>query len=212
MGGSVDGLPAGKPDRKTVERRRRMQMNSLCLKLASLVPKDSSTSRRRLLYVDGEEISETLLQETLSKPDLFEQAVDYIKNLQKRMEVLNAKKEEAALARNYKENIMGAGEMALTMQTAAGSVVNTAFPPVVEVRESNSILEVFLVDDRLHCKFTMSQVVKVLEDEGAEIVHAQYSALASDKVFLVLHAKATVSRLGVEGESVLKKLKQLCVQ
>ncbi|KAG5536864.1 hypothetical protein RHGRI_024336 [Rhododendron griersonianum] len=69
--------------------------------------------------------------------------------------------------------------------------------PVVELREClGSSLEVVLITG-LKKNFTISQVIGVIEDEGAEVVSASFSAVG-DKVFHTLHAQAKVCRVGVD--------------
>ncbi|XP_068642054.1 transcription factor bHLH162-like [Aristolochia californica] len=179
-----------KSDRKVVEKTRRLHMKNLCLKLASLVPTQSSRFRRRLVSVEGKEISDTVLQVNHSRRDLFEQATVYVENLQKRIEELKTKR-----------------DLAVRNNDSSCRMVTDSTLPVVEVREADSILEVVLVNE-LHSNFILSEVVRVLEEEGAEIVHA-HSTLASDKIFIAIHAQATDSRLGLESATVHRKLKLL---
>ncbi|KAI3429986.1 BHLH domain-containing protein [Psidium guajava] len=170
-----------KPDRKTVERNRRIHMKGLCFKLASVVPPHH---QRRSASKDMP-----------SQQDQIELAAEYIAQLKERIEKLKMKKEIAA----------GRGGQALD-----GGGVRRASPlPVVNIRDWDSGLEVTLISGSGQSRsFMLYEVISILEEEGAEVVSASISNIG-DKVFHTLHAQVRLSRVGVETSRVRQRLHEL---
>lgn len=63
--------------------------------------------------------------------------------------------------------------------------------PVVKLSESDSSIEVMLISG-LNKNFMFYEVISVLEEEGAEVVSANFSTVG-DKVFHTLHAQVIIS-------------------
>ncbi|KAJ8641909.1 hypothetical protein MRB53_018603 [Persea americana] len=106
---------SSKLERKTIEKNRRINMKSLCFKLASLVP--SHFSKR-----------------AVSIPDKLEQAAAYIRNLQENIEELKQLKQKRELAHLVEINTDVADDMMIGLRL-----------PMIEVRESSSSVEVVLI-------------------------------------------------------------------
>ncbi|XP_038981562.1 transcription factor bHLH162-like [Phoenix dactylifera] len=168
---------ATKLERKTVEKNRRLYMKSLCFKLSSLVPKDQYT----------------ISKDTLTQEDQLDQATSYIKKLRERIERLKKEKEMALSSQR--------------LDTTTGRVLSSFRLPVIEVRHSDSSLEVFIVSG-LSKGFIFHDVLSVLEEEGAEAINASFS-IVGDKIFCSIHSQAISSRIGFEAPRVRERLKQL---
>ncbi|XP_019152553.1 PREDICTED: transcription factor bHLH100-like [Ipomoea nil] len=178
--------PSEKLDRKTVERNRRIHMKNLCGKLVSLIPpqhrQPAAASR-----------------ELVSQQDQLDQAVTYIKELKERVEKLKKKTRKLVPA--------GEEEEEEEKERCSGSASASLKAPILQVRELGSSLEVKLISC-CTTNFMMHQVIKIVEEEGGQVVSAIFSAIG-DKVFYTLHAQVKVTRLGMNTLEVYERLKKL---
>ncbi|CAL9189884.1 unnamed protein product [Musa hybrid cultivar] len=159
------GVEGAKIERRTVERNRRICMKNLCFKLTSLIPKDTTKSKR-----------------AVRDQDPLDQACNYIKELQGRVEKLKQKKEMR-------------------------SVTADLHFLLVEVRSMDSTLLVSFVSGS-RSSYMFRKVIGVLEEEGAEVVSASFN-LVGGRIFHTIHCQAFCSRIGLEPSSVNEKLKKL---
>ncbi|CAL1367673.1 unnamed protein product [Linum trigynum] len=168
-------------DRKTVEKNRRILMKGLCSNLVSLIPPN---------YFPPS-------QYALSQLEQLDQAAVYIGQLSRRIEKLKKKKEEAAAATSPPP----AGEG----MRSAGSLPSWK----VEVRDLGTSIEVSLMTSGVERNyFIMYEAISVVEQEGAEVVSASFSAVA-DKIFLTIHARVKITRVGVETARLYRRLKEM---
>ncbi|KAM3318939.1 transcription factor like [Capsicum chacoense] len=182
MGSSyVISTSAEKLDRKTLEKNRRIKMKLLCSKLFSLLsPPHHHQSTKKVL----------------TQQDQVDQAITYIEELKERVEVLKRRKEELE---------QGTGDQSKKfMPTTAYISIKT---PMVEVRELDSILEVILTCG-LQKNFTVQEVIKIIEQEGAQVVTADYSTIG-DTIYYTIHAQVKITRLGIDASSVHLRLQML---
>ncbi|KAL8457749.1 hypothetical protein ACS0TY_035569 [Phlomoides rotata] len=147
-----------KIERKTIEKNRRSEMKYLCFKLVSLIPSHHFNPQK----------------EILSQQDQIGEAADYIKKLSARIEELKKAKSQLA------SSMMGTG-------TNNTSKRGHMLLPVVRVRELGSSLEVVLISG-LEKKIKVHQVIRLLEEEGTEVVNVSLSN-TGDKIFHTLHAQ-----------------------
>ncbi|KAG5618343.1 hypothetical protein H5410_018167 [Solanum commersonii] len=70
--------------------------------------------------------------------------------------------------------------------------------PMVEVRELDSTLE----------NFTLQEVIIIIEEEGAQVVSANYSTI-DDMMFYTIRAQVKITRLGVDASRVNLRLQKL---
>ncbi|XP_057951743.1 transcription factor bHLH162-like isoform X2 [Malania oleifera] len=171
-----------KPDRKTIERDRRIHMKRLCFKLTNLIPSH---------FVQHS-------KDILSQPDQLDIAATYIKQLKERIEELKSRKNEAM--ENSDKGATKEGNN--SRQQMMGFKL-----PVIELRDLGSTLDVMLVSG-LKQNFMLYDVIRVLEEEGNQVVSASFSTVG-DKVFYSLHAQAIISRVGVETTRVYQRLEEL---
>nr|XP_010940038.1 transcription factor bHLH162 [Elaeis guineensis] len=169
---------AAKMERKTVEKNRRLHMKSLCLKLSSLIPKEHISTSK----------------DVLTQQDHLDLATSYIKMLQDRIEKLKQRRELQTSVEGISNDI--SREMTIGIRL-----------PVIEVRHQDSNLEVVLITG-LNKSFMFHEVISILEEEGAEVVSASFSAVG-DKIFHIIHSKAVSSRIGMEASRVSERLKEL---
>ncbi|KAG6638650.1 hypothetical protein CIPAW_10G049700 [Carya illinoinensis] len=164
-------------DRKTIERNRRNQMKALYSELNSLVPHQNS-------------------REGTSLPDQLDEAVTYIKKMQINLEKMNEKK-DSLMGIDQKPNAGTNGSgMTLTAQLRS---------PQIEISEIGSALQVVLITGS-DFKFMFNETIRVLHEEGAEIVNANFT-IVDDIVYHTIHAK---SALGYEAARISERLKKIC--
>ncbi|KAM1981913.1 hypothetical protein ACFX15_038351 [Malus domestica] len=177
---------SSKPDRKTVERNRRIQMKSLCFKLASLVP--------------PQHFKTTNSKDTVSQQNQLDTAASYIKQLRERIE--NLERKEKAMRSQLGSSNSDIGAIAAENAVRKGSRL-----PVLELRDSGSCIEVMLISG-LNKNFMFYEVIRVLEEQGAEVVSANFSTVGN-KVFHSVRAQVKISRVGVDTSTVWQGLQYL---
>ncbi|KAK1373249.1 Transcription factor bHLH36 like [Heracleum sosnowskyi] len=138
-----------KPDRKTVEKNRRIHMKQLCYQLTSLIPPHHFNLSRELL----------------TQQDQLDQATDYIKQLKERIDELKVKKEVLALTSENCSSSRPTSE-SFTM-------------PIVELRELGSSNIEVLVVSSLENNFRLCNVISVLQEEGADVVSTNMSRVGN---------------------------------
>ncbi|KAK0589872.1 hypothetical protein LWI29_019510 [Acer saccharum] len=130
----------------------------------------------------------------LSVAEILKEATSYIQQLQRNGELLERKK---AL-------LKGDDDIDHKTSNIIGSSSNL---PIINFTTSDSILEVNLVS-ALNKNFMLYEIINVLLEEGAEVVHAAHTN-AGDKSIYVVKSKAISSRIGVETSRVEERLKEL---
>ncbi|KAJ8497730.1 hypothetical protein OPV22_008282 [Ensete ventricosum] len=160
------GVEGAKIERRTVERNRRINMKNLYFKMASLIPTDTTT----------------MSKPAMRDQDQLDQAINYIKELQGRVEKLKQKKEMRSVP------------------------VDSRFL-LVEVRSMDSALLVCFVSG-LRSSYMFRKVIGVLEEEGAEVTSASFN-LVGGRIFYTIHCQAFCPRIGLEPSSVNERLKKL---
>ncbi|XVE54945.1 hypothetical protein DITRI_Ditri03aG0122200 [Diplodiscus trichospermus] len=180
-GGGGGGDSTAKPERKTVEKNRRIQLKTLCFKLASLIPHHHFKPSK----------------EIVSQQDQLDLAAAYIKHLRERIEKLKEMKEQVMKS-------MEAASSSSMMKTSASVGLSL---PVVELRDLGSSIEVILITG-LNKNFMLYEAITIIEQEGGEVVSASFSTVGG-KIFHTLHAQAKISRVGVETTRVCQRLQEL---
>lgn len=123
------------------------------------------------------------MQELTSLPDQLDEAVTYIKKLQISLEKMKEKK----------NSLMGTERTTYSHYSNAGSFSNSRGAimslksPHIEIHEMGSALEVVLITG-LDCQFMFNETIRVLHEEGADIVNASFSA-AEDTIFHTIHCQ-----------------------
>ncbi|CAD6203892.1 unnamed protein product [Miscanthus lutarioriparius] len=178
-------------ERKEIERNRRLHMKSLCLKLASLIPKEHCSNSK----------------DAMTQLGCLDEATAYIRKLKARVEELQRNRSSAQLLLSNKRGEDYDGAVRTTSPgtgtaTATGSsseeeaaASGAAEEPaaVVEVWHSHdgSSLEVVLISS-VRRPFKLHQVVTVLEEEGAEIISVNLS-VDGRRMFHTIHSRVHTS-------------------
>ncbi|KAK9936385.1 hypothetical protein M0R45_013230 [Rubus argutus] len=168
---------SSRADRKTIEKNRRNQMKALYSKLNSLLP--HQRSRLRLL------------------PDQIDEAVNYIKKLQTNLEKM----------RDKKDSLMGVEKITHNNNGGfGGGILNLGGlrSPQIEIREMGSALEVVLITG-LDCQFMFDESIRVLLEEGADIVNASFTVVGHT-IFHTIHSKIGESAPGPVAARISERL------
>ncbi|KAK7389053.1 hypothetical protein VNO78_23885 [Psophocarpus tetragonolobus] len=132
-------------------------------------------------------------KDVLSQQDQLDLAATYIKHLKEKIEKLKGEKEQAMRSNQNKNRIFDIGSQSQM--------------PLLEIKDLGSGIEVMLVTG-LNKNFMLYEVISVLEEEGAEVVTANFSNV-DDKIFYTVHAQVKISRVGVEPTRVYQRLQEL---
>jgi len=100
------------------------------------------------------------LQEGISRPDQIGEAIDYIKNLQIKLEKMKEKKGNLT-------DIVRSRNATMNMEFKS---------PQFKIQQIGSVLEVVLVTG-LDCPFIFNETIRILQEEGSDIVNASYTVL-----------------------------------
>ncbi|CAL4957654.1 unnamed protein product [Urochloa decumbens] len=189
-------------ERKEIERKRRQQMKGLCVKLASLIPKEHYS------------------KDAMTQLGSLDEAAAYIKKLKERVDELKQKRISAQLmaAGMGGGGGSGGGRAASTSAATSGGGARSSSEetseeaveaPVVDVlhHHDGSSLDVVLISS-VDRQFKLHEVVTVLEEEGAEIINANLS-VSGRRVFHNIHCRAFSPRIGIEVSRVTERLRAL---
>ncbi|KAK9113773.1 hypothetical protein Syun_020570 [Stephania yunnanensis] len=183
FGSNVDCEVNNKLDRRTMEKKRRMLMNGLYSTLFSHIPKAEN--------LHGFSSSKGRRTSLLKRLD---EATLHIRGLQERVEVLKRKRQHLA---------MGNGDDSTTNPSMYSPSSNS----ILKVRElADSTMEVFLICG-LNKNFKFYELISVIEEEGAEVVNANFST-QGDKIIHAIHCQAKCPRIGFEISNVRKRLNE----
>ncbi|XP_010251286.1 PREDICTED: uncharacterized protein LOC104593221 isoform X2 [Nelumbo nucifera] len=136
-----------KPDRKTIERNRRIHMKRLCFKLDALIPKHQNVYR-----------------DATNQRDRLDRAASYIMQLRERIEELKERRQLVMCIKGINRNMRDSMK------------IDDVGLPVLELRDSGPNLEVVLISG-LNKSFTFYEIICVLEEEGAEVVNASFACV-----------------------------------
>ena len=143
----------------------------------------------------------TINQEVISLPDQLDEAATYIKKLQVSLERMKEKK-NSLMGFENSANHSGSGGVRATgssSSTAAaarsGFITDTAkTSPRVEIHGMGSALEVVLTTGP-DCQFMFNETIRILYEEGADVVNASFSLVNEDTVFHTIHCKVLINCL-----------------
>ncbi|KAI4296758.1 hypothetical protein L6164_036686 [Bauhinia variegata] len=117
-----------------------------------------------------------------SLPDQLHEATKYIKKLQINLEKMKEKKDSLMEIQKPSNVRMNRGKV-LGLKA-----------PEIEIHQMGSALEVVLITG-LDCQFMFNEVLRVLSEEGADIVNASYTVV-QDTGFHIIHSKVEQSTNG----------------
>ncbi|XP_048500339.1 transcription factor bHLH168-like [Beta vulgaris subsp. vulgaris] len=185
--GSETPSSSNKQQKKVSEKNWRARINDLCSDLTSIIPPEHFQPSKDML----------------SQADKIEQATNYIVELRERVDNLNKRKGQLEMTGNQE-----AGTTTYQQNTTLNDATMADLVlPIIDIKDIGSILEVQLVM-ALEDNIMLHEVIRVLEEEGAEVVNATFST-SGNKVIHTLHAKARNARIGIETSRVQERLHEL---
>ncbi|CAN6243668.1 unnamed protein product [Urochloa humidicola] len=159
--GGPAGGGGGKPDRKTVERNRRNQMNALYSRLDFLVRSGSSPSSSPPGVQRG--------APAMTRPDKLEEAAAYIRQTTERVERLKERKRELTAAR-----------------VSSSSSSSAAAELEIEVQHQGSGLHAILVTGAPPSDgSSFHRAVRAVEEAGGEVQNAHFSVVGSRAIYTI---------------------------
>lgn len=120
-----------------------------------------------------------------SQQDQLEEAATYIKKLREGVEELEKMKKK--MMSWGEEESRCSDKKSGTSSSAVSALLKS---PIIEVRDLGSTLQVVLMSATNQPNFMLHQLIRIVEEEGAQVVSASFSTLG-DKVFHTLHAQAS---------------------
>ncbi|KAK4259819.1 hypothetical protein QN277_006112 [Acacia crassicarpa] len=147
-------------DRKFIERNRRYQMKALYSKLKSLVPHQAP-------------------REAIPLPNQLEEATNYIKKLQMKLERMKEKKGNIIATNNQRSNFIKYRNMINKSSKSA---------TWLEIREVGTIALQVVLRTELDSGFSFTDIIRLLHEEGADIVNANYTVV-EDVVIHTIHCE-----------------------
>ncbi|XP_025799289.1 transcription factor bHLH162-like isoform X2 [Panicum hallii] len=175
FGGPAAG--GGRPDRKTVERNRRNQMNALYSRLDQLVRAGSSPSS-----------APPCGPPAMTRPDRLEEAAAYIRQTTERVERLKERKRELTAARAASSS---------QGSSSAGAAAE------VEVQHLGSGLHAILVTGAPPSDgASFHRAVRAVEEAGGEVQNAHFSVVGARAIYTI---HTLVAEGGIE--RVVQRLK-----
>ena len=118
------------------------------------------------------------LQEAIPLPDQIDEAVNYIKSLQAKLEK----------SKKNKETLSGTRKRPHTCTNESN--ISTLKSPKIEIHEMGRALNVTLVtghDD----KFIFHEIIRLIHEEGVEVLSANFSVIGNS-IFHAIHAKVSL--------------------
>lgn len=121
-----------------------------------------------------------MLQEVISLPDQLQEAANYIKKLQIKLEKMNEEK----------DNLMGIQKLEINHEDKiknSNLMVGQQRIPRIDVRGTGSSLEAILITG-VDFQFLFSETIRVIHEEGFDVINATFS-IVNDTVFHTIHAQ-----------------------
>ncbi|XP_021718904.1 transcription factor bHLH162-like [Chenopodium quinoa] len=150
-------------------------------------------------------------KDTLSQANKIEQATGYIVKLRERVDNLSKRKEQLQqMMVNDEEGTSSSEQNTTASNNNSDATMSNSglLLPIIKVKDLGSCLEVQLMLE-LESNIKLYEVIRVLEEEGAEVVNATFSNNTGNMALHTLHCKARSSRIGVEATRVCARLHEL---
>ncbi|KAI3927300.1 hypothetical protein MKW98_008002 [Papaver atlanticum] len=171
-----------KTERKIVERNRRNHMKSLYSKLSSLLIPPENSSKK-----------------LTSVPDQLHEATNYIEKLQIRVERMKQQRESLLVrpsTMNINSNVKPPPEADM-------------IPPIIEITIYGYALKVVVIASRVYNQQSLFyELIRVLQEERAEIVNANFSIIDSVGMHTI-HSQVGQHELGFGVERVRRRLTKI---
>ncbi|KAM7270015.1 hypothetical protein ACFE04_029229 [Oxalis oulophora] len=158
-----------KIERKFIEKNRRNQMKILYSNLYSLIPNQES-------------------KETLSLPDQIDEAVNYIKSLETKINRLKDKKDKLNCNKTTGRKRLIRDFSNEYYYDASVASINHNKSLEFEIHEIGSSLHLAWLGEQ-GSEFVFYEVIRILYDEGLEVDNGNFSNVGINSVFYMVQAK-----------------------
>ncbi|XP_004303146.1 PREDICTED: transcription factor bHLH118-like isoform X2 [Fragaria vesca subsp. vesca] len=172
-----------KIERRVIEKNRRNHMKILYSQLNSLLPNQHS-------------------KEPVSLPEQIDEAINYIKTLESNMQKLKQKRDNLKIGRKRSYELCSSSS-----STRSAAATSTAKSPQIQIHEIGSTLEVVL-STGLHNQFIFYDIIRILDQEQADVVHASFSA-SGDSILHLVRAEMGNLILDFGAAKITEKLKRI---
>ncbi|XP_038888628.1 transcription factor bHLH162-like [Benincasa hispida] len=173
---SASSSSAAKIERRIIEKNRRNQMKNLCSQLNSLLPNH-----------DSKDIS-------LPLPDQIDEAIKYIKELEKKV----------SSAKEKKNQLQGKNKSSINMDSSSSS---SSASPQLNIHQMGKSVEIVL-SSGLDNQYLFCETLRILQEEGTEVINASFS-VSGNSVFHTIHAQLGDSMVEFGVTKATERLKRL---
>ncbi|KAM0957256.1 hypothetical protein FF1_025436 [Malus domestica] len=175
-----------KVERRVVEKNRRNHLKLLYSKLYSLLPNQNP-------------------KEPPSLNEQTDEAINYIKSKESKLQKAKEKKESLMGTRKRSNATAFVNVESMEPKTLNIESVRSTKAPQIQIHETGSTVEVVLTSGLENHQFIFYQIIRILDEEQADIVHASFSTLG-DTVFHVVRAEMDNSMLDFGAARITEKL------
>ncbi|CAN6572913.1 unnamed protein product [Malus baccata var. baccata] len=175
-----------KVERRVVEKNRRNHMKLLYSNLFSLLPNQNP-------------------KEPLSLPEQIDEAINYIKSRESKLQKSKEKKESLVGTRKRSHATSFVNVESMEPNNLSIESVRSTKAPQIQIHEIGSTVEVVLTSGIDNHQFIFYEIIRILEEEQADVVHASFSTLG-DTIFHVVRAEMHKSVLDFGTARITEKL------
>ncbi|XP_048422445.1 transcription factor bHLH162-like [Pyrus x bretschneideri] len=175
-----------KIERRVVEKNRRNLMKLLYSNLFSLLPNQNP-------------------KEPLTLPEQIDEAINYIKSKESKLQKSREKKESLVGTRKRSHATSFINAESMEPKNLSIESVRSTKAPQIQIHETGSTVEVVLTTGLDNHQFIFYEIIRILDEEQADVVHAGFSTLG-DTVFHVVRAEMHKSVLDFGAARITEKL------
>ncbi|KAH7655955.1 Achaete-scute transcription factor-related protein [Dioscorea alata] len=128
----------------------------------------------------------------LKQKEILEEATSYVGKLRERLKTLENEKTEMKMKMSMQRNHMT-------------NIIDRKV--AVQVQWFDDCMRIVLMST-LNKSFKLHEVIRILGEEGAQVIHANFSR-SGDKIVFVIHSQAISSRIGLEEKRIKERLEEL---
>ncbi|XP_050381606.1 transcription factor bHLH162-like [Argentina anserina] len=152
-----------KIERRVIEKNRRNYMKNLYSQLNSLLPNQNTN------------------KEPPSLPEQIDEAINYIKTMESNLQKYKQKRDKLKFDRKRSYELCSSSSSCTTFETGSGAPAKS---PQIQIHWNGSTLELVLTTG-LHNQFIFYDIIRMLDQEQADVVHASFSASGDSILHLV---------------------------
>ncbi|CAL1406548.1 unnamed protein product [Linum trigynum] len=192
-----------KLERKVVEKNRRNHMKTMYSRLYSLLPTSCSNQGSAAVGISSSPSPGS------GVADRIDVAISYIKSMESKLKKLEEKKESLATSRKRLRKC-SSGIYCSDGPKSKGARRWSAAPEL-QIRQVGSVVEVVLTSGsgRDESMVLFQDVIRILEDEGLEVLNASFAVTGNSTFFSTVHAKIEESCFSFEGAKASERLQRL---